>query len=125
LQAQAIWAQELEAELVKVRGTESSLWLELERQLAEEKRILSAKYDDEINELRRPWRAKSRAVTPESASWRLSRRLTVSVMTRRLAFGVPTTARFSPACWGWRKLFVVYFLSCFSSLALSCRLLTL
>jgi hypothetical protein len=51
LQAQAVQAQELETELVKVRGAESSLWLEFDRQLAEEKRILSAKYDSEVNEL--------------------------------------------------------------------------
>jgi hypothetical protein len=38
---------------------------------------------------------------------------------------MPKTARFSPAYWGWRKLFVVYFLSCFPALSLSCRLLTL
>jgi hypothetical protein len=34
-------------------------------------------------------------------------------------------ARFSLAYWGWRKLFVVYFLSCFPTPSLSCRLLTL
>jgi hypothetical protein len=42
----------LETELVKVRGAESSLRLEFDHQLAEEKRILSAKYDSEVNELR-------------------------------------------------------------------------
>jgi hypothetical protein len=42
----------LETELAKVRGAESSLRLEFDRQLAEEKRILSAKYDSEVNELR-------------------------------------------------------------------------
>jgi hypothetical protein len=42
----------LETELAKVRGAESSLRLELYRQLAEEKGILSAKYDREMNELR-------------------------------------------------------------------------
>jgi hypothetical protein len=51
LQAQAVWAQELETELAKVRGAESSLRLEFDRQLAEEKRILSTKYDSEVNEL--------------------------------------------------------------------------
>jgi hypothetical protein len=52
LQAQAVRAQELETELAKVRGTESSLRLEFDRQLAEEKRILSAKYESEVEELR-------------------------------------------------------------------------
>jgi hypothetical protein len=42
----------LETELAKVRGVESLLWLEFDHQLAEEKRILSAKYDNEVNELR-------------------------------------------------------------------------
>jgi hypothetical protein len=42
----------LETELAKVRGAESSLRLEFDRQLAEEKRILSMKYDREVNELR-------------------------------------------------------------------------
>jgi hypothetical protein len=42
----------LETELAKVRGTESSLRLEFDCQLAEEKRILSVKYDSEVNELR-------------------------------------------------------------------------
>jgi hypothetical protein len=51
LRAQAAQAQELEAELAKVRGAESSLWLEFDRQLVEEKRILSAKYNSEVNEL--------------------------------------------------------------------------
>jgi hypothetical protein len=52
LQAQAVWAQELETKLAKVQGAESSLQLEFDHQLAEEKRILSAKYDSEVNELR-------------------------------------------------------------------------
>jgi hypothetical protein len=52
LRAQDAQAQELETELAKVRGAESSLRLEFDRQLAEEKRILSAKYDSEVNELR-------------------------------------------------------------------------
>jgi hypothetical protein len=52
LRAQAARVQELETELAKVRGAESSLRLEFDRQLAEEKRILSAKYDNEVNELR-------------------------------------------------------------------------
>jgi hypothetical protein len=41
----------LETELAKVRGAESSLRLEFDRQLVEEKRILSAKYDSKVNEL--------------------------------------------------------------------------
>jgi hypothetical protein len=52
LRAQAARAQELETELAKVRGVESSLRLEFGRQLAEEKGILSAKYNREVNELR-------------------------------------------------------------------------
>jgi hypothetical protein len=52
LQAQAARAQELETELAKVRGAESSLRLEFGRQLAEEKGILSMKYNSEVNELR-------------------------------------------------------------------------
>jgi hypothetical protein len=51
LRAQAAQVQELETELAKVRGAESSLRLEFDRHLAEEKRILSAKYDSEVNEL--------------------------------------------------------------------------
>jgi hypothetical protein len=42
----------LETELAKVRGAESSLWLEFDRQLAEERRVLSAKYDSEVDKLR-------------------------------------------------------------------------
>jgi hypothetical protein len=37
LRAQAAWAQELKTELAKVRGAESSLRLEFDRQLVEEK----------------------------------------------------------------------------------------
>jgi hypothetical protein len=37
---------------LKVRCAESSLWLEFDRQLAEEKQILSTKYDSKVNELR-------------------------------------------------------------------------
>jgi hypothetical protein len=42
----------LETELAKAREAESSLRLEFDRQLAEEKRILSAEYDGKVNELR-------------------------------------------------------------------------
>jgi hypothetical protein len=42
----------LETELAKVRCAESSLRLEFDRQLAEEKQLLSTKYDSEVNELR-------------------------------------------------------------------------
>jgi hypothetical protein len=52
LRAQAARVQELETELVKVRGAESSLQLEFDHQLAKEKRILSARHDSEVNELR-------------------------------------------------------------------------
>jgi hypothetical protein len=51
LQAQAIRTQELETELAKAREAESSLRLEFDRQLAEERRILSAEYDGKVNEL--------------------------------------------------------------------------
>jgi hypothetical protein len=52
LRAQAARVQELETELAKVQGAESSQRLEFDRQLAKEKGILSAKYDREMNELR-------------------------------------------------------------------------
>jgi hypothetical protein len=42
----------LETKLAKARGAESSLRLEFDRQLAEERGILSAKYDSEVDELR-------------------------------------------------------------------------
>jgi hypothetical protein len=42
----------LETKLAKAREAESSLRLEFDRQLAEEKRILSAEYDGKVNELR-------------------------------------------------------------------------
>jgi hypothetical protein len=51
LRAQAARVQELETELVKVRGAELLLRLEFDCQLAEEKGILSVKYDREVNEL--------------------------------------------------------------------------
>jgi hypothetical protein len=52
LQAQAARTQELETELAKAREAKSSLRLEFDRQLAEEKRIISAEYDGKVNELR-------------------------------------------------------------------------
>jgi hypothetical protein len=52
LQAQAAQTQELETKLAKAREAELSLRLEFDRQLAEEKRILSAEYDGKVNELR-------------------------------------------------------------------------
>jgi hypothetical protein len=51
LQAQAIWAQELETELAKALEAESSLRLEFDHQLTEEKRILSAEFDNKVKEL--------------------------------------------------------------------------
>jgi hypothetical protein len=51
LQAQAVRAQELETELAKAREAELSLRLEFDRQLAQEKRILSAEFDSKVNEL--------------------------------------------------------------------------
>jgi hypothetical protein len=52
LQAQAVRAQELETELAKAREAKLSLQLEFDRQLAEDKRILSAEFDSKVNELR-------------------------------------------------------------------------
>jgi hypothetical protein len=52
LQAQAARAQELETELAKAREAESLLRLEFDRQLAEEKRTLSAEFDSKVKELR-------------------------------------------------------------------------
>jgi hypothetical protein len=42
----------LETELAKAREVESSLRLEFDRRLAEERKILSAEYDGKVNELR-------------------------------------------------------------------------
>jgi multidrug efflux pump subunit AcrA (membrane-fusion protein) len=52
LQAQASRAQELEADLAKAREAEASLQLEFDRRLAEEKRILSAEFENKVTELR-------------------------------------------------------------------------
>jgi hypothetical protein len=52
LRAQAARAQELEMELTKTQEAESMLWLEFDCQLAKERKILSAKYDNEVDELR-------------------------------------------------------------------------
>jgi hypothetical protein len=52
LQAQAARAQELEIELTKTREVESSLQLEFDRRLTEEREILSVKYNSEMDELR-------------------------------------------------------------------------
>jgi hypothetical protein len=51
LRAQAARAQGLETELTKIREVESSLRLEFDRRLTEEREILSAKYDSEVDEL--------------------------------------------------------------------------
>jgi hypothetical protein len=51
LQAQAIQVQELEADLAKAQEAESSLQLEFDRRLAEEKKILSAEFDSKVKEL--------------------------------------------------------------------------
>jgi hypothetical protein len=125
LRAQAVQAQELEAELAKAREVESSLRLEFDRQLAEEKRILSAEFDSKVNELRTTLGSEVESRGAQIDKLETLRRLDSERHDNEIRVGVPTTARFSLACWGWRKLFVVYFLSCFSSLALSCRLLTL
>jgi hypothetical protein len=42
----------LETDLTKTREAELSLWLEFDRLLTEEREILSAKYNSEVNELR-------------------------------------------------------------------------
>jgi hypothetical protein len=52
LQFQAARAQELEAELMKAWEAESKLRLEFDQQLAKERKILSAKYENEVDELR-------------------------------------------------------------------------
>jgi hypothetical protein len=52
LQAQAAQAQGLEADLTKAREAESSLQLDFDRWLAEEKRILSAEFENKVKELR-------------------------------------------------------------------------
>jgi hypothetical protein len=51
LQAQAARAQELETELAKAREAGSSLQLEFDHRLAEEKRILSVEFDSKVKEL--------------------------------------------------------------------------
>jgi hypothetical protein len=51
LRTQAARAQELEMELMKARGPESSLRLEYDCQLAKERGALSAKYDSEVDEI--------------------------------------------------------------------------
>jgi hypothetical protein len=52
LQVQAGKAQELEAELAKAKEADLTLRQEFERRLAEDKKILAAKYDAEVDELR-------------------------------------------------------------------------
>jgi hypothetical protein len=52
LWAQAARAQELETELTETREAESSLQLEFDRRLTKEREILSAKYNNEVDELR-------------------------------------------------------------------------
>jgi hypothetical protein len=58
LRAQAARVQELETELAKVRGAESSLRLEFDHQLAKEQEVLSAKHASEVDELRRSLESK-------------------------------------------------------------------
>jgi hypothetical protein len=52
LRAQVARAQALETELMKARQAESSLWLEFDRRLTEEREILSAKHNSEVDGLR-------------------------------------------------------------------------
>jgi hypothetical protein len=52
LGAQAAWVQGLETELMKTREAESSLRLEFDRRLTEEREILSAKHNSEVDGLR-------------------------------------------------------------------------
>jgi hypothetical protein len=59
LQVQAGRAQELEAELAKAKEAELTLLREFERWLAEDKKILVAKYDTEVDELRTAQDAKN------------------------------------------------------------------
>jgi hypothetical protein len=114
----------LETELAKAREAESLLRLEFDHQLAAEKKILSAEFDSKVEELRATLGSEAERCGAQ-IDWKLSEGLTVSVMIRRSVFGVPVTARFSPACWDWKFLSVVSFPSCFSALALPCHLLTL
>jgi hypothetical protein len=52
LQAQAARAQGLETDMAKAREAESLLQLEFDRRLVEEKRILSAEFENQVKELR-------------------------------------------------------------------------
>jgi outer membrane lipopolysaccharide assembly protein LptE/RlpB len=52
LRSQATRAQELETELTEAQEAESKLRLEFDHQLAKERDILSAKYDNEVDKLR-------------------------------------------------------------------------
>jgi hypothetical protein len=51
LRTQVARAQELETELAKAREVESKLWLEFDQRLAQERKILAAKYDSKLDEL--------------------------------------------------------------------------
>jgi hypothetical protein len=118
LRAQAARAQELETELAKARGTESSLRLEFDHQLAKEKGILSAKYDSEVDELCASLESKVEGRDAEINELKSLKSLIVSSMTMKSAFGTLGTARSSPACWGLSTLFTVNLPLCFPASAL-------
>jgi hypothetical protein len=115
----------LEIELAKVRGAESSLRLEFDRQLAEEKRILSTKYDIEVNELRTTLGSKIESRGTLINELETLRKLDSERHDKEIGIWCAPIAGSSPTYWGWKKLFVVYFPSCFSTLALSHCLLIL
>jgi hypothetical protein len=125
LRAQAAWAQELETELAKVRGAESSLRLEFDRQLAEEKRILSVKYDSEVNELHTTLESKIESHDAQINELGTLQKLDSERHNKEIGVWRAHDRKVNPSCWGWKRLFVVYFPSCFSALALSRLLLIL
>jgi hypothetical protein len=72
LRAQAARAQALETELTKAREAESSLRLEFDRRLTEEREILFAKYNGEVDELRTSLEGKVeiRDANDDLSAWR-------------------------------------------------------
>jgi signal transduction histidine kinase len=125
LRAQAAQVQELETKLAKVRGAESSLWLEFDRQLAEEKRILSAKYDSEVNELCTTLESKVESRDAQINELGTLRKLDSERHDKEIGVWRARDRKLQSGCWGWKRLFMVYFPSCFSALALSRHLLIL
>jgi hypothetical protein len=125
LRAQAARAQELGTELTKVRCAESSLRLEFDRQLAEEKRILSAKYDSEVNEVRTTLDSKIESHDTQINELGILRKLDGERHDKEIGVWRARDRKVQSGCRGWKRLFVVCFPSCFSVLALSRRLLIL